>query len=284
MKKYESLFQRYHNQPRKECFAFFPFDRKAGETWETPFAALVNLAKPEEWNFIREEFRRQNVRYPILYNYLNYTFKRLQDQNKIVFNEKEDGACFNTGLMTPDEKELFALFSKNHRADGSADVNDWFFKGFFDSYADQLAQFRNPLPALATYVEDASELVLDTSFELDVNIGHILDDPDNQERLPVELRNNRNLALSAIEGATRFLKQKVIRNYKVAIPQWYMPDQKIQLLLPLCIMSPEKADLALVADKDKDAKLYRIRTALRMDMAYSNARLITRPDREWLDP
>ena len=280
MRKYESLFQRYKHQPRQEVFAFFPWDGKSGETWETPFDSLVEMAKSEDWNFAREEFRRDKYRYPILYNYLNYTFKRLQDQDKIVFDENDDAACFNTGLITPDEKEIFALFSKNFKADG----NDWFFKGFFDSYANEIAKFRLTLPELATYVADSNELVLDTSFELDVNIGHILDDPNNQERLPEQLRNNRNLALNAIEGATKFLKQKVIRNYKVAIPQWYTPDQKIQLLLPLCIISPDKADLALVAAKDSAAGLYRIRTALRMDMAYSNARLITRPDREWLDP
>lgn len=45
-----------------------------------------------------------------------------------------------------------------------------------------------------------------------------------------------------------------------------------------------KADLALVADKDKDRKVYRIRTVLPMDKAFINARLITRPDRDWLDP
>jgi hypothetical protein len=42
--------------------------------------------------------------------------------------------------------------------------------------------------------------------------------------------------------------------------------------------------LALVAEKDQAANLYRIKTALTMDMAYMDARLITRPDRDWLNP
>ena len=92
------------------------------------------------------------------------------------------------------------------------------------------------------------------------------------------------MAMLAIEGATKFLKQKVMRNYRTAIPQWYFPEQKIQLLLPLCIMAPGTADLALVADKDKAGKVYRIRTALSMNMAYINARLVTKPDRDWLNP
>ena len=96
------------------------------------------------------------------------------------------------------------------------------------------------------------------------------------------MQQNRTLAMTSIEGATKFLKEKIQRNYKVAIPDWY--EGKIQLLLPLNITSDIEADLALVADKDKERKIYRIKTALSMDMAYINARLICRPDRDWLNP
>jgi hypothetical protein len=41
---------------------------------------------------------------------------------------------------------------------------------------------------------------------------------------------------------------------------------------------------ALVADKDKARHIYRIRTVLTMDVAHLDARFITRPDREGLNP
>lgn len=283
--RYQSLYRRYKDQPNSEIFAFFWANRAAGETWEGPFQRLAEMAKKEVWNFHREEFRKQGMRLPILHNYLNYTFLRLQEQGRIVYAEDQSEACLNTGLLTDDEKEIFALFRRN--AENSAEAanrTDWTSIGFYDTYSNEISPYRAHLPQMATYIEDVTELVLDTSYEIDVNIGHILDDPNNQARLPAGIQNNRNLALAAIEGATKFLKQKVVRNYKVAIPQWYPPAKRIQLLLPLCIMQPDKADLALVAEKDEQAQVYRIRTALRMDMAYSNARLITRPDREWLDP
>jgi hypothetical protein len=88
--------------------------------------------------------------------------------------------------------------------------------------------------------------------------------------------------MTSIEGATKFLKEKIRRNYKIAIPHWY--HSKIQLLLPLNITSDTEADLALVADKDAERRIYRIKTALSMDMAYIDARLICRPDRDWLNP
>jgi len=44
-------------------------------------------------------------------------------------------------------------------------------------------------------------------------------------------------------------------------------------------MEDGRADLALVVEKDADRKAYRGNTVLTLDMAYSNARLLARPDR-----
>lgn len=283
MKEYAALFRRHRDQPASEVFGFFFFRGAAGETWEAPFQRLAALAKREEWGFVRPEHKRPNIHLPVLANYLNNTFLRLQEQDKIRFSQDGRSACFNTGLQTLDEKDIFLLFSRNSASEMDPQYCDWNFSGFFDSYAREMSPFR-PLPELATYIEDASDLVLDMSYELDVNIGHLLDDPENQDRLPEPLQKSRTLALAAIEGAANLLRQKVLRNYKTAIPFWYIAERRIQLLLPLCLMQPDHADLALVGDKDKIGRLYRIRTALRMDMAYINARLLTRPDRDWLNP
>lgn len=75
-------------------------------------------------------------------------------------------------------------------------------------------------------------------------------------------------------------QQRVYRNYKTAIPQFHRGE--IQLLLPLCLERPDRADLALVVSRVGDC--YRGDTVLTLQMAYNNARLLTRPDREWLTP
>ena len=115
---------------------------------------------------------------------------------------------------------------------------------------------------------------------MEVNYDHLFQ--DNQDRLPEVLRDSKTLAISAIQGSIGLLKEKIIRNYKIAIPHWY--KGRIQLLLPLNLTSDSEADLALVAEKDSTGNIYRIVTALTMDMAYMDARLITRPDRDWLNP
>jgi len=51
--------------------------------------------------------------------------------------------------------------------------------------------------------------------------------------------------------------------------------------LPLCLSDPEKADLALVVEKDPEG-FYRASTCLTLDMAYSNARVLAKQDPDWL--
>lgn len=75
---------------------------------------------------------------------------------------------------------------------------------------------------------------------------------------------------------------KTFFNYKIAVPQYY--DGKIQLLLPLCLTSGSpNPDLALVVHRLND-KTYTARTCLTLKMAYNNARLIVKPQSNWLKP
>lgn len=98
--EYESLYSRNRQQNPRKIFAHFPYKGKEGETWEAPFECLAHLAKKEDWNFQRADFKSQYApqEFPILENYLNYTFLRLQEEHKIVYSEDDSKACFNTGL------------------------------------------------------------------------------------------------------------------------------------------------------------------------------------------
>lgn len=275
---FKSLFSRYRGQAASEVFAHFPWNEDIGENWESPFRKLAEMAKPEMWNFQSPEYQVEGQEFIILRNYLNYTFVRLQQQGKIVYSEDKMRACINTGLQTVSEKDIYATFFINKR---SEEFNQprWTFYSFADSYSQKVIDFPT-LPEVASYIQDSSDLVFDLSYDLEINVEHIV--RENKDRLPEIFNGSERLAMTAIQGATEFLKEKIRRNYKVAIPHWY--HGKIQLLLPLNIQSDEKADLALVADKDEKRGIYRIKTALTMDMAYIDARLICRPDRDWLNP
>ncbi len=236
--------------------------------------ALASQAEPEDW---RPQNASNSYPHPILRNYIMRTYTRLAEEQKIVFSVNQDRACFNTGLVTPNQEPLFAVFGPNPNRDQG--YPPWMFLGWYRRGQRELNEFQ-ALPDLAHYFDDSSVLVLDTGKELRVNIEHIIEQTP-RERFPREYRSQENFALiNMLDGAISAAKDRVRRNYKVAIPQYYRGQ--VQLLLPLCLSDPRKADLALVLEIHQG--YYRASTCLTLDMAYNNARQLVRPDRDWLQP
>ena len=61
-------------------------------------------------------------------------------------------------------------------------------------------------------------------------------------------RSMENYALQTVlKGAIDNARERIKRSYKTAIPQYYRAQ--IQLLLPLCLSNPQRADLALVVER-----------------------------------
>ena len=75
--------------------------------------------------------------------------------------------------------------------------------------------------------------------------------------------------------------KRVRWNFKTAIPIYYPGQKQISLLLPLALVDDDKIDVALVLEATESGA-YIAHTILTLEMAYTNARLITRPDSEWL--
>ncbi len=133
------------------------------------------------------------------------------------------------------------------------------------------------LPDTANYFENSSDLIYDTKLDLRPNVDHIID--DNIERFPKNLQSMDRYQLGVLlQGTINDAVRRIKRNYKTAVPQYY--DGRLQLLLPLCLTSKANADLALVIEKVNN--VYRASTCLTLDMAINNARLIAKPDDEWL--
>jgi hypothetical protein len=72
-------------------------------------------------------------------------------------------------------------------------------------------------------------------------------------------------------------------NYKTAIPQYTPRQKRIDLLLPLCLVNDRDVDLALVVENCGNGNCLG-HTVLPLDWAYNNARLVCRPDSDWLTP
>jgi hypothetical protein len=233
---------------------------------------LAALAEPEEWDYQRTETEYNK---PILYNYLRHTYSRLAEEEKIVVSDDGQFITFNSGLVTPNQEPIFALSNHNHLPNAR---QPWHFQAWCRRGQIEMTRF-SALPDMAHYFDEPSCLVLNNMKEFRANIEHIV--TDNKERFPEPYRGMDSYALQTfLKGAIDNARERVRRNYKTAIPQYYRG--RVQLLLPLCISNPNVADLALVVE-DHGA-FYRASTCLTLDMAYNNARQLARPDRDWLKP
>ena len=78
-------------------FAFIP-------KYEDAINALASMADPEDWDFSDARVKK-NV---ILKNYIEHTFRKVREEEKIAYSADNKYACFNTGKESnPWETRLF---------------------------------------------------------------------------------------------------------------------------------------------------------------------------------
>lgn len=231
-------------------------------------ARLADLAEPENW----QSADMPDNDYAVLYQYLKYTYDRAYRENKIVYSEDGEACCFNTGLVTELQQEIYAYFLKNTTPDKQQwDLEKWILPTNVET-----RKFKTR-PELVNYHEDPGCLVFDHRLPIDKSTDHIV--LENRERWPDELRTRSDWdILNSLDGAIENARRRIRRNYKTAVPQFHRG--RIQLLIPLCFTDPSKVDLALVVERVEDR--YIASTILTLPMAYRNARLLAKPDQAWL--
>ena len=253
-------------------FAFIPNYNQAVE-----FLA-EKLADPEDWDFSDSNKKS----YSILKNYLEHTFRKVQSEGKIAYTDKNDYACFNTGLVTKNLEPIFAFFEIYKNPKVGQKSPQFFFKGFVkESDIQFLRVFPDKHPEIADFFQKPEDLIFNPSCKLIPQIDHIIG--DNLDRFPAHIQAlDENERRRRLEGAIEEVKKRVKTNYKLAVPQFY--NNHIQLLLPLNLTpgSPNP-DLALAIYK-LSPDTYTARTCLTLKMAYNNARLIVKPQSAWLKP
>lgn len=250
--------------------------------WDQAIENLAELAQPEEWDYLDEK----TGGYPVLNSYIHQTFIQLLKEDKIEYasqNGIETYAAFNTGLVTVKQEEIFAYFEINRPPSPTysylnLESQKWQFIKF-DRESDRIMTHFIDRPKLANYFSSPTDLLYDVNRRLIPDFEHIVD--DREDRFPDTFKSlSDDQIMERLRSSIESALKRVRRNYKTAIPQFY--NGGIQLLLPLCLERPEKADLALVVARENE--IYRANTILPLDWAYNNARLLAKPDREWLNP
>lgn len=237
-------------------------------------------------NYLAEKAQREQWDYDscidkqILYNYLCYTYDRVKAEGKIEITEDGKNMCFNTGLLTENSADIYAFFIQNINKNAKPGQK-WFLDGFKQRTDTVMRKFTN-YPEIADYFTEPADFIFDKKMAIEIDYDHIID--DNYDRFVNIGMTDKYWIECALVNAVKRITEKVKRNYKLAIPQYYTDKQtkisKIQLLLPLFLQSKNVADLAIVVDKDKFR--YVGKTILTLEWAYVNSRRIVRPDVEWL--
>lgn len=243
------------------------------------YATIENLAalvEDEDWNYHNTPSTQTN--YPILENYIRNTYIRLSREKKVAYSNDSQYCCFDTGLLSKNQHEpVYMQFCIN--SNPSVDCY-WYFSKFFRKGEHEVGKYAK-LPEMAFYWDDPSKLVFDTRKELVVNVEHIIQ--DNKARFPSEYSTLPDYQLQLIiDGSVQAAQDRLRRNYKIAVPQYFITSGTIQLLIPLCLKAQDTADLAIVVEDY--GTMYRASTCLTLDQAINNARLLARPDRDWLNP
>lgn len=229
---------------------------------------IERLAKmaPERWSFGDAGDNG------ILKGYLEQTFRHLYEEDKVL--ETDEYAIFNTGLFNHYYQPIYAYFVPNLVPDRQR----WFLEGFYTEYHLLKAKIIN-LPGKAEYVKNPSDLVFDTRLEIVPQYEHIFGEEENAQRLPESVQKS-SMRVQLFDGALRQTRRMLEADYRTAIPQYY--NHAIQLLLPVCLQTPDKPDVALACMKTADGSRYLGRTCLTLRMAYHNARLLARMEGNWL--
>ena len=278
--------------------------------------SLANYALDEKWGFDQDEDSKD---YSILRSYLMYTFYRLQSENKVLEDIDKGIAAFNTGLVDPTYEAIYACFSPS--SSGCPWRFEAFCKAGSKQWGKKLVASFDPLPQRASYFEKKEDLLFDGNRTLQRDVDHIL--LDNIDRLPEaflaeELRGSSDAlealsrAVSAdddaskkaaydelreavednakvkrrlinrLDDAIELAQKRVEWNFKTAVPAFYPTKNTMSLLLPLDLTENDRPDVALVVEL-MESGAYIGQTILTMKMAYNNARLISRPDSDWLN-
>jgi hypothetical protein len=275
--------------------------------------ALKELALDEPWAFGKET--DLEYPYPILWNYLRYIYLRLHHEKKI--NESDEIAAFNTGLVDKHYQPIYAAFRPNRNQRGKWKWSSFCIAGEGRDGKDLVRSFK-VLPQSADYIIHLDDMIYDvTQGQPEVDWEHII--IENIDRLPLEFlllnipagfQFVSPLELSPDERANFFaelstalrndsksyraIKNRLVDaldlaikrtrwNFRTAIPVYYPRGKNMALLLPLALISEEKVDVALVVEKTRSGS-YLGHTIYPMDWAYMAARLVSRPDSDWLAP
>lgn len=297
----EQMALRVKSKERNNIFpansiGWFCFDD--GLECENFFDDLARKALSEPWQF-KDDIKSNTV----LKSYLEHTYYRLkeleenkQDTEECYVYQDNNYIAFNSGLLS--KKWVKPLIIKGEKKTIRVKVFDdepeweWHYVKSAKVYEEgnRVLMGIPDLP-VAKYFAKIEDLLFHAERKIKIQDEHIFEGRLDRVRFyrnvqldKVSDEKREELmgdALRRFNEAVKKACEMAKRNYKFVLPIYYRTGGTMQFLLPI-YFDDEDAECALVLDWDAKAKIYRGSTILDLKMAYTDARLICRPDVFWL--
>ena len=206
--------------------------------------------------------------------------------NGYTLSESREKCIFNTGLIDIYNNDVYLIDLNNNEPD--------FFKKeiiMAGSKASATAHGFNKadvlsMPKPIKFYSDKKDLVFDgciEEFDLEDNskLNHIIQ--ERRSRFPLGCQTIPSDVLcekvkSAVSKAVRLSE----RDYRYIVPMYNLKLHRIQYLMPLHLETSIEDSPELVIVVGENNGFYCVYTILTTDDAYDNARLLCRPDSNWL--
>lgn len=244
----------------------------------------------ENWKLKSQE--ESQLSYPVLGSYLAFTYYKLvteyqcsrkdhPDKVKLGFSNDGKFVAFNSNLLDRHWGEIYIC-------------------GELKTNGDDLLIYK---PRRCTrieltnryHIQLSSSTLKPAEFFTDINdVVYHADWPVEKEHFTKyehcvkKLKKrypDREITSKELNSAIEISIKLAQRNYKLIVPMYFPAENRIQFLMPLYFGDAEThPDCALVLSpmKEEDTKYYMPETIFNLDQAYMDARLIAKPDSEWL--
>eukprot|EP01107_Rhizomastix_libera_P015400 TRINITY_DN576_c0_g1_i1.p1 TRINITY_DN576_c0_g1~~TRINITY_DN576_c0_g1_i1.p1 ORF type:complete len:324 (+),score=67.32 TRINITY_DN576_c0_g1_i1:503-1474(+) len=209
--------------------------------------------------------------------------------NALAISSDGEFCCFDTGLLTPRLRQIYAMFQKNK----NKGMQSWFFKGWYD-YVEvmELGKFAD-VPQRPPFVNSPTDLFFDPRVELRLDPSTIQLDADDKARLQKACPSVTPAVLDELlESRFDRTKRLVSLFPRTAVPMYFPGTKSLYLLLPLHISNMEYPDIAIAIEKtaikadadpsDPTQWYYRYVSLFSLPTAYKFARLLGRIESDWL--
>lgn len=263
------------------------FDKRQNDEYITVYDEIYSRL------LIKENWRigdRDRLRYYIKSLVEKIAYEQTREDGNIgngyVLSEDRTKCLFNTGLIDEFNNDIYLIDLDNEEPNFSdKNIIMASSKAVITMYGFNKENILN-MPKPVKFYEDKGDLIFDGTideFDLEDNyrLYHIIQ--ERRGRFPEKYRDvNCDIIGDKIKNSIQKAVRLSERDYKYIVPMYNLKDNKIQYLLPLHLdrSIDEPPELAIVVGENNG--FYSVYTILKTEDAYSNARLLCRPDSAWL--